>query len=436
MRSPVNASEAALDRLTRLHPKRIDLSLGRIARLLARLGNPERRLPPVVHVAGTNGKGSTIAYLRAMVEASGHSAHVYTSPHLIRFNERIVVAGTMIDDAALSAVIDACEAANDQAPITFFEITTAAAMLAFTETTADILLLETGLGGRLDATNVVATPRLSVITPISLDHQNFLGQTLREIAAEKAAIVKPGVTAVVAAQPAAAMTCIEHSANAANAPLLVHGKDWRLSTSASRMTVEAAAWRMSLPLPNLAGAHQVENAALAVVCAVELAELGLTEQAIAEGLVTARWPGRLQRLDPAPIAEDLPADCEIWIDGGHNPAAGQALAAAIAAWGDRPLHLVVGLMNNKDAAGFLAPLAARANSVTGIAIPGEANAHAADAIAAAAIASGARVATARASLADALGAIASRGERAPRILICGSLHLAGHVLALSERTSS
>ncbi len=432
----MNASNAALDRLTRLHPKRIDLSLGRIARLLARLGNPERRLPPVVHVAGTNGKGSVIAYLRAMVEASGHSAHVYTSPHLVRFNERIVVAGTVIDDAALSTVIDACEAANDEAPITFFEITTAAAMLAFTETPADILLLETGLGGRLDATNVIARPRLSVITPISLDHQNFLGESLAEIAAEKAAIVKPGVTAVIAAQPAAAMPCIEHSATAANAPLLVHGKDWHVGASAAQMTVEAAAWRMSLPLPNLAGAHQVENAALAVVCAVELAEFRLTEQAIAAGLVTARWPGRLQRLDPPPISEDLPADCEVWIDGGHNPAAGQALAATIAMWGDRPLHLVVGMMNNKDAAGYLAPLVAHADSVTGIAIPGEANAHGADAITAAARDSGARAAMASASLADALRAIGTRGERAPRILICGSLHLAGHVLALSERTSS
>jgi len=343
-----------------------------------------------------------------------------------------VVAGTMIDDTALSAVIDACEAANDEAPITFFEITTAAALLAFTETPADILLLETGLGGRLDATNVITKPRLTVITPISLDHQYFLGESVAEIAAEKAAILKPGVTAVIAAQPAAAMACITHGAKTTNAPLLVHGNDWRVGTTAARMTVEAAAWRMSLPLPILAGAHQVENAALAVVCAVELAEFGLTEQAIAEGLVTARWPGRLQRLDPGPICEDLPADCEVWIDGGHNPAAGQALAAAIATWGDRPLHLVVGLMNNKDAAGFLAPLATLADSVSGIAIPGEANAHGADAITAAARASGARAASACASLADALSAIASRGERAPRILICGSLHLAGYVLALEH----
>lgn len=433
MRSPVNRPpDAALARLTRLHPKIIDLSLGRIERLLDRLGNPERRLPPVVHIAGTNGKGSVIAYLRAIMEATGRRAHVYTSPHLVRFNERIVVAGSTIDDGTLSAVIDACEAANGDAPITFFEITTAAAMLAFADTPADILLLETGLGGRLDATNVIARPRLTAITPISLDHQSFLGDTLSEIAAEKAAILKSGVTAVIAAQPREAMVCIERNATVVKAPLLAQGNNWHVTVDAERMIVETGSWRIALPLPGLAGAHQVENAAQAVVCATQLAEFDISEQAIADGIATARWPGRLQRLDAARLSGDIPPHSEVWIDGGHNPAAASALSATLESWDDRPLHLVVGMLNSKDAAGFLAPLVALATTVSGLAIPGETNSHDAGDIAAAARACGAREAESYASLHEALQGIASRGERAPRILVCGSLHLAGHLLARYE----
>jgi dihydrofolate synthase/folylpolyglutamate synthase len=428
----VSANDAVLDRLTRLHPRVIDLSLGRIERLLDRLGNPEQRLPPVIHVAGTNGKGSVIAYLRAMFEAAGHRVHVYTSPHLIRFNERIVLAGSAIKDAELEAMINACEAANGEAPITFFEITTAAAMLAFAETAADILLLETGLGGRLDATNVIARPRLTAITPISLDHQDFLGDTLSKIAAEKAAILKPGVPAVVAAQPAEAMACIGDQARSVGAPLLVQGKDWDVARREDGLTLLIANRQIAFPAPGLSGAHQVENATMAAVCALQFDEFDLGESAIGEGLTTAQWPGRLDQIDPASIGIDLPPNSEIWIDGGHNPAAGRALAATVSGWNDKPLHLIVGMLNSKDPGEFLGPLLPHAESAHAITIPGETNTLPPDDIVAAARSNGANTVVAQVGLDAALQDIAARGARAGRVLICGSLHLAGHVLARVE----
>ncbi|HET9068892.1 MAG TPA: folylpolyglutamate synthase/dihydrofolate synthase family protein, partial [Amaricoccus sp.] len=360
-------SDALLDRLAALHPKVIDLSLGRIERLLAALGHPERRLPPVVHVAGTNGKGSTLAMIRAGLEAAGHGVHVYTSPHLARFHERIRLAGALIAEPALAEALARCEAANDGQPITFFEITTAAAFLAMSETPADYTLLEVGLGGRLDATNVVDRPRLTVITPVSIDHQQYLGETLPEIAAEKAGILKHGIGCIVARQEAQALAVIEAAAHRRLAPLMVEGQDWQVWEEHGRMAYLDPAGLLDLPLPDLIGAHQVGNAGTAL-CA--LRSLGLDEAACAAAVTAAEWPARLQRLRRGPLVEAAhPA--ELWLDGGHNPAAGTALAEALTRLPPRPLHLVTGMLRTKDAAGFLRPLAAGAASLHAVSIPGE-----------------------------------------------------------------
>jgi len=422
-----NQLETTLARLTRLHPKLIDLSLGRIERLLTRLGHPEQNLPPVVHVAGTNGKGSAIAFLRAMLCAAGYRVHVYTSPHLIDFNERIVLDGHPIDDAALVALLKACEAANGETPITFFEITTAAAMLAFARAPADILLLETGLGGRLDATNVVAQPRLCAITPISLDHQHFLGDTLREIAAEKAAILKPGVPAVIGKQAPGAAQVVEARSIEVDAPLIISDRDWSTETTAAGFIYMSGPRHLSLPEPALAGTHQIDNAAMAIACAENLAGFTVTEAAIAEGLRTAKWPGRLQRLDATCFTNRSTPDVELWLDGGHNPAAANALATCLRSWTDRPLHLVVGMMNGKDPRAFLEPLAPHVAALWAVPIPGETGAHAPGVIADAACALGLPAQT-RDSVAAALDVIPA-GSPSQRVLICGSLYLAGQVLA-------
>ncbi len=433
-------SDAILARLTRLHPKIIDLSLGRIERLLARLGHPERALPPVVHVAGTNGKGSVIAYLAAMAGAAGRTVHTYTSPHLVRFHERISVAGRLIEEPALSALLEECEAANEEVPITFFEITTAAAFLAYSRTPADLLLLETGLGGRLDATNVLARPRLCAITPISVDHVHYLGDGLAQIAAEKAGILKPRVPAVSAAQPEAARRAVESRAAEVGAPLSLGGRDWDFASRDDGLAHRGFVYRdrsgeLDLPRPALLGAHQVENAALAVACARELADFGpddfgLDDAAIRRGLREVRWPGRLQRLTLGPLADLLSRDggWELWLDGGHNAAAGQALAAVVSGWTDRPLYLVYGMLNTKAAKDFLRPLAPHARKLTAVAIPGEAASLSAEAAAAEARASG-FAAEPAASVAEALTAILAEADTPGRVLVCGSLYLTGRVLA-------
>ncbi len=348
-------SDRVLERLGRLHPKLIDLSLGRIERLLAALGNPQDALPPVVHVAGTNGKGSTVATLRACLEAAGYRVHAYTSPHLVRFHERIRLAGRLIDEDALLALLEECERVNGGTPITYFEITTAAALLAFARNPADIVLLETGLGGRLDATNVIQRPAATAITPISLDHQAFLGDTIAAIAGEKAGILKPGAPAVVAPQPPEAEAVIEARAAGLDAPLLRWRREWRCEAAGDGMRYAGPRWRLDLPLPSLAGAHQIVNAGTAIACLEALAEFSLPPEAIAAGLRHIEWPARLQRLGRGPLVAMLPAGWELWLDGGHNPGAGAVLAAAVALWRDRPLHLIVGMLNTKDAAGFLAP---------------------------------------------------------------------------------
>jgi dihydrofolate synthase / folylpolyglutamate synthase len=422
------ATDRVLARLMQLHPKKIDLSLGRVERLLAALGNPEEQLPPVIHVAGTNGKGSTIATLRACLEAAGRRTHVYTSPHLVRFHERIRLAGELIDEDALLDVLEECERANSGAPITFFEVTTAAAFLAFSRTPADVVLLETGLGGRLDATNVVCRPAVVAITPVSLDHQAFLGDTVAAIAGEKAGILKPGIPAVIGPQPADAATVIAAQAAAIGAPLHRWEAEWRCDAAGDGMRYAGPRWRLDLPLPSLAGAHQIANAGTALAC-LELSGFELPPAALAAGLRHIEWPARLQRLSHGPLAAMLPQGWELWLDGGHNPAAGLVLADAAAGWRDRPLTLIVGMLNSKDAAGFLAPLAAQARALHAVTIPGEENSYPAPQIAAAAHSVGIPAAESLSVEAALRAIIAGHGDGRGRVLICGSLHLAGVVLA-------
>jgi dihydrofolate synthase/folylpolyglutamate synthase len=430
------ASREILSRLMQLHPKSIDLSLGRLERLLARLGHPERRLPPVVHVAGTNGKGSTIAYMRAALEAAGQRTHVYISPHLVRFNERIRLAGGIIDDDHLQSVLQDCENANGGEPITFFEITTAAAFLAFADTPGDVLLLETGLGGRLDATNVVERPLLTAITAISLDHQQFLGDDVASIAGEKAGILKPGVPGLIAAQEPDAAAAIRARADAIGAPLLMEGQDWQISAGDGRIRFVDGTGAVDQPMPVLAGLHQLQNAGLAIATLRRLGGFTVSDTALSQGLTGARWPGRLQQLQGGRLGRLLPPGAELWLDGGHNPAAGLVLADSLRAWnrdgtGDtRPLHMIFGMLETKDARRFLAPFADLHPTVWAMRVPDEPASLSAEAAAAAAHDAGLHATTAT-GLRDALAAIAGcdDGGVPPRVLICGSLYLAGHVLA-------
>ncbi len=423
----MTGSDRVLTRLMQLHPKKIDLSLGRIERLLAALGNPQERLPPAVHVAGTNGKGSTLATLRACLEAGGYRVHAYTSPHLVRFHERIRLAGRLIDEDALLALLEECERANGGEPITFFEITTAAACLAFTRVPADAVLLETGLGGRGDATNLLRRPAATAITPISLDHQAFLGDTLAAIAGEKAGILKPGVPAIIGPQENEAEMVIEHRAAAIGTPLYRWQKEWHCEASGDGMRYEGVRWQFDLPLPSLRGRHQLANAGAAIACLEQMPQFSLSPAAIAEGLRHIDWPARLQQLHHGPLIEMLPSGWELWLDGGHNPAAGEVLADVAAGWSDRPLYLIVGMLKTKDAAGFLAPLAPRTQALYAVTIPGEENPHPAAEIARSARAVGIAAQEAG-SIETALRDIV-RHTGPARVLICGSLHFAGVVLA-------
>ena len=382
----------------------------------------------MIHVAGTNGKGSTVATLRACLEAAGYRAHVYTSPHLVRFTERIRIAGKLIEDDALSACLEECERANAGAPITLFEITTAAAYLAFSRTPADATLLEVGLGGRVDATNVIARPAATVITPISFDHQRFLGDTLAAIAFEKAGILKPGVVGVVGPQPREAAEVIDVRAAETGSPLYRHGKEWRAEPTATGLRYEGRRWHLDLPASALPGRHQFDNAGAAIACLEGLEQtFRVDPAALARGLKTTEWPARLQRLTRGPLAANLPPDVELWLDGGHNQAGGEVLAQHAATWRDRPLHLVFGMLTTHDAREFLRPLAREAADIGTVAIPGEANSRTAEDSAEAARAVG-LVAEAYPSVATAVAAAAAKPTPS-RILICGSLYLAGTVLA-------
>ncbi|KPQ05810.1 MAG: bifunctional dihydrofolate synthase / folylpolyglutamate synthase FolC [Rhodobacteraceae bacterium HLUCCA12] len=415
-------SDAILSRMMALHPKIIDLTLDRVWRLLAALGHPERDLPPVVHIAGTNGKGSTLAMLRAGLEAEGKRVHAYTSPHLARFHERIRLAGTLISEPALGAVLDECYAANAGAPITYFEITTCAAFLAFARTPADFTLLEVGLGGRLDATNVIDKPALCVITPVSLDHQQYLGETLGQIAGEKAGILKRGVRCVVGPQAEAGLHAIEDRAARTGSSLFAHGQHWHSTEEAGRLVYQDETGLLDLPLPNLPGGHQIENAGAALAA---LRLLGAGERAFDGAVTAAEWPARMQRLRQGPLIEQAPG-LELWLDGGHNPAAGQAIADTLARLPRRPTWLVCGMLNTKDVRGFMAPLASQARGLVAVSIPNEINTLSASETASAATASGLPAEEAE-SVAAALARIAERDPQA-RVLICGSLYLAGAIL--------
>ncbi len=422
-------SDAILTRLLSLHPKIIDLSLGRTERLLEKLGHPERKLPPVIHVAGTNGKGSTVAYLRHIMEAAGLKVHAYTSPHLVKFHERIRVAGELISEADLTARLEECELVNGGEPITFFEITTAAAFLAFSRMPADYLILEVGLGGRLDATNVV-DPALSVITTIDYDHQQYLGDTLSLIAGEKAGILKRGRPAVIGVQPDEARAAIEKAGERLRAELHIAGQDWQAYEQHGHLVFQDENGLLDLPMPQLKGRHQIDNAGNAIAAVRLLNDPRITDRHIAEGLKATAWPARMQRLGPGALSALVPADVELWLDGGHNPSAGRVLAQAFSELNERhsrPLVLVWGMLNTKDVGSFIGCFAGIAARVVTITIPEEENAVAAEALAEAARAHG--LAAETASSLEAALRQASSTVPAPRILICGSLYLAGRVLA-------
>ena len=427
-------SDAILKRLLSLHPKIIDLKLDRMWRILARLGNPQGDLPPVLHVAGTNGKGSTIAYLRSAMEAAGLSVHCYTSPHLVKFHERIRLGrhggGELIAEDQLSALLEECKAVNGGEPITFFEITTAAAFLAFARHPADYLILEVGLGGRLDATNVVARPALSIITTIDYDHQQYLGATLTEIAREKAGILKPGVAAIVAPQPDEARAEIERCAETEGAPLLIANQDWQAYEQHGRLVYQDESGLLDLPLPQLLGRHQIDNAGTAIAALRSLDDARIGESHIAQGLRTAIWPARMQRLGPGELWSFIPKDAELWLDGGHNPSAGRALARAFSELNERvsrPLVLIWGMLNTKAIDDFITPFAEIVHRVVTLTIPDEENA-----VPARELAEAARRHDMSAETADSLEEALKQAAQitpAPRILIAGSLYLAGRVLA-------
>jgi len=427
--------DAIVARLTALHPKRIDLSLERVERLLAALDHPQRKLPPVIHVAGTNGKGSTIAFMRAILEAAGKRVHVYTSPHLVRFNERYRLAasgeGRLVSDAELVATLEECERINAGAPITVFEITTAVGLLLFARHPADVLLMEVGLGGRLDATNVVDHPLATIITPISVDHIDFLGDTIEKIAAEKAGILKRGTPAIVAAQPRDALTAIERQAAKLNAPLKIAGEDWTATEERGRLVYQDEAGLLDLPAPRLYGRHQFENAGLAIAALRAIKPFKIAPAAYEAGMVKADWPARLQRLAAGRLVELAPAGSELWLDGGHNPDGGRAIAAALADIEERvsrPLVLIVGMLASKDCAGFLSNFTGLARRIIAVPVPGAEKGMSAEAVADAARAIG-LPATSRDNLDEALDAARKLDlDPPPRILITGSLYLAGEVL--------
>ena len=415
-------SDHILERMMALHPKVMDLTLDRMWRLLQKLGNPQNDLPPVIHIAGTNGKGSTQAMIRAGLEAAGKRVHAYTSPHLARFHERIRLAGTLIDEDRLSMILDECYEKNGGETITYFEITTAAAILAMARTPADYTLLEVGLGGRLDATNVIDKPLLSIITPISIDHEQFLGNTLAKIAGEKAGIIKKMCPVIVAPQPDEALDVIEQTANRNHAPLIAYAQHWQIDTERDGLIFHDDNGVVQLPRPNLPGAHQFENAGTAVAA---LRQLGFGNEVCEASLTQAHWPARMQKLQSGPVI-DIAPNAEIWLDGGHNPAAGRALGHHLSQLPKRPTYLICGMLNTKDIAGYLSPMASHVEKLVAVSIPGELNTLPAEDTAAAAQQAGILSETA-VDVITAAGDIAKTDPDA-RILICGSLYLAGNIL--------
>jgi dihydrofolate synthase/folylpolyglutamate synthase len=433
--------DSIVTRLSGLHPKRIDLTLERMWRILDALGHPELRLPPVIHVAGTNGKGSTVAFMRAILEAAGLAVHAYTSPHLVRFNERFRLgavsqgrgAGRLASDGELAEALAECERANAGAPITVFEITTAAALLMFARHPADILLLEVGLGGRLDATNVVERPLATVISPVALDHADFLGDTVAKVAAEKAGILKPGVPAIVAAQLREALTVIERQAARLSAPIRIAGEDWTATEERGRLVYQDDAGLIDLPAPKLYGRHQFENAGLAIAALRAAGRFSLAPAAF-EGIAKAEWPARMQLVSSGRLAALVPPGGELWLDGGHNPDGGRVIASALADLEERvsrPLVLIVGMLANKDSAGFLQNFTGLARRIVTVPVPLQESSLPAAALADAARAIG-LPAEVCPDIDTALAAIGAFDlDQPPRILITGSLYLAGAALALN-----
>lgn len=401
--------------------------------MLEAVGSPHTKLPPVVHVAGTNGKGSTIAFLRAFLEAAGKRVHVYTSPHLVRFHERIRLAGELIDDDYLAEILEECEQANRGEPITYFEITTAAAMLAFSRTPADVVLLETGLGGRLDSTNVIERPAVTALTRISYDHMQFLGDTLTAIAGEKAGIMRPGVPSVVAPQASAEVTAaFRERAAAIGAPLFEAGDTWRSFAKGEGFRFESPSRLADLPLPALPGAHQIVNAGVALACLDHLPGIAVSDEAVRRGLAEVNWPGRLQRLTRGPLVDRLPPGWDLWLDGGHNDSAGEVLGAQAARWNESdglPLKLIFGMLATKEPKDFLRPLSGFASTLRAVAIPGEEASLSPDDAASAARMVGIEDSEVVESVDAGLDALIRHDPSPTRVMICGSLYLAGAVLA-------
>ena len=416
-----------IQHLDRHHPKVIDLSLDRINRLLESLGSPQNLLPPIVHVAGTNGKGSTLAFARAIAETAGLTVHTYTSPHLVKFNERLRIAGTIINDQDLLELVIEVEDINNGKPITFFEITTAIALLAFSRTPSDLVLLETGLGGRLDATNVITRPTVTALTPISFDHAAFLGDDLTHIAREKAGIIKRGVPCITTKQNHSVIKVIENIAEDLDAPLSIEDKDWWVAIKGERMSVISPEGQITSPLPNLIGPHQIQNAGLAIITLAELGDKRINRKAVAAGITNAEWPARMQRLTSGPLCAQLPDDWELWLDGGHNPAAGVAIASTIQGLTDNPIHVITGLINTKTPAEFLTPLLKYSKSLTAVNIVDSDASFNADEIFTVATKIGFQAKTAT-SITDAIENIISVEKSPSKVLICGSLYLAGNIL--------
>lgn len=418
----LSTSTEILHRLKSLYPKSIDLTLNRPKRLLADLKHPEQQLPPVIHFAGTNGKGSTLAMVRAGLEAANQRVHSYISPHLTKFNERITLSGSIIEEDALVDVLLECEAVNRKLPISLFEITTAAAFLAFSRTNADYLLLEVGLGGRLDATNVVDQPELTVITPISFDHEQYLGDSLAKIAFEKAGILKHGIPSVISRQEPVVMEVIQKVAKEEKTPLLIQDRDWSVTTDGKQLVYTDFGGDLILPKPNLVGEHQAINAGTAITV---LRYLGFKQPEIKKALQNAKWPGRMQKLQNGPLIDNANG-AEVWLDGGHNPAAGEALSHTLQSMPSKQTRLVCGMLDTKDIRGFLRNLRPAANELYGVRIPGEEASLPAAGVASVAKEVGFESYTSQSPL-TAVKAIATSYPNS-RILVCGSLYLAGQVL--------
>ena len=419
----LSKSDVVLNRLLSLHPKIIDLTLDRVTRLLKKLNNPEDKISQVVHIAGTNGKGSTQAFLRAAIESSGESAHVYTSPHLTRFHERIRVAGSLISENMLADILNECELANNGKPITYFEITTCAAFLIFSRIKADYTLLEVGLGGRLDATNILKKPKLTIITPISMDHVQFLGSTIEQIANEKAGIIKEGIPCIVGHQSKDAIDVIKKRAIELKSKLKIYGEHWQVYAKSDKLIFKDAMGFLELPLPKLIGQHQIENAGTAIAA---MRELSIPDEACKESMKNVYWPARMQRLESGPLVK-MANESEIWLDGGHNQAAGIAISNALEQLPKgRTNILICGMLKTKDLKAFLNPLFNSAKFLYGIRIQGEENSNSAETIVNQAREIGFSAFKTQ-KVSDAILQIIKAHPNS-RIIICGSLFLAGKIL--------